>query len=190
MSVGSGGCWLGPATMRLAEAVAPLPLSVEVTALVVLFCVPEVVPVTFTANVHEALAASDAPDSVTLDDPAAAAIVPPPQLPVNPFGELTICPVGRLSVKPIPLSDWPALGFVRLKVRDVLPFNGTLAAPNALAMVGAMITGGGTFTLDDPPPHPSAQSRLAARNAIDAECNATVRVMRISCDQTRSWSCS
>ena len=72
--------------MRLAEAVPPLPASVEVTALVVFFCVPEVVPVTFTANVHAAPAARVAPERLTLFEPAAPVIVPPPQLPAKPLG--------------------------------------------------------------------------------------------------------
>jgi hypothetical protein len=72
--------------MRLAEAVPPLPDSVEVTVLVVFFCVPEVMPVTFTTKVHEALAARVAPEKLTLFEPAAAVIAPPPQLPVKPLG--------------------------------------------------------------------------------------------------------
>ena len=45
------------ATARtLAEAVPPVPPSVEVTAPVVLFLAPAVVPVTFTAIVQEPLA--------------------------------------------------------------------------------------------------------------------------------------
>src|ERR1700691_722250 len=96
--------------MRLAEAVPPFPASVEVTALVVLVWVPEAVPVTFTAKVHEALAARVAPERLTLFDPAASVIVPPPQLPVKPFDAATTCPAGRVSVKPIPLRDRPVLG--------------------------------------------------------------------------------
>src|ERR1700723_1638965 len=98
MSVGCGGCWLGPATMRLAEAVPPFPASVEVTALVVLVCVPEVVPVTFTANVHEVVAARDEPERMTLLDPAAAVMGPPPQLPVKPFGAPTTSAWGFLFI--------------------------------------------------------------------------------------------
>src|SRR5580704_16254572 len=131
MSTGCGGCWLGPATMRLAEAVPPLPASVEVTALVVFFCVPEIVPVTFAAKMHEAPAARAALERLTLFDPAAAVIVPPPQFPVKPLGVLTTCPEGNVSVKPMPLRELAVLGFERLKVSDVLPFRATLAAPKA-----------------------------------------------------------
>src|SRR5260221_197248 len=52
----------GASTARLAEAVPPVPPSVEVTLPVVLFLVPPVVPVTFTAKVHEVLAVRLAPD--------------------------------------------------------------------------------------------------------------------------------
>jgi len=43
----------GACTLMLAEAVPPVPPSVEVTLPVVLFCVPAAIPVTFTENVQE-----------------------------------------------------------------------------------------------------------------------------------------
>src|SRR5215469_15726603 len=132
MSVGSGGCRLAPATIRLAEAGAPAPPSFDVTTLVVFFCVPEAVPVTFTEKEHERLAPNVAPESATLADPAVAVIVPLPQLPVKPFGVATICPVGSVSVKLTPLSGALALGLERLKVKDVVPFRAMAAPPNAL----------------------------------------------------------
>ena len=57
MSVGSGGCWLGGETLTLAEAVLPLAASVDVTALVTLFCMPALMPETFTAKLQEPFAA-------------------------------------------------------------------------------------------------------------------------------------
>ena len=159
MLVGSAGCWLGPITVICADAVPPFPASVEVTAPVTLFCAPAVAPATFTAKVQEALAARMAPDRLTLFEPAAAVIVPPPQLPLNPFGIDTVSPAGRASVKPIPLREIAALGFDRLKLSVVLPFNAMLAAPNAFEMVGGSFGGGGEL-LDDPPPHPAVQRRL------------------------------
>jgi hypothetical protein len=68
--------------VTLAEAVPPVPPSTDVTAPVVLFCTPAAVPVTFTLNVHDPLAASAAPVRLTLLPPAVAAIVPPPHDPV------------------------------------------------------------------------------------------------------------
>src|SRR5580704_7436688 len=159
MLVGSGGCWLGPVTVICADAVPPSPASVEVTALVTLFCAPVVAPKTFTAKVHEVAAARLAPDRLTLFEPAAAVMVPPPQLPVSPFGVDTVSPAGRVSVKPIPLREMAVLGFDKLKVSVVLPFNATLAAPNAFEMVGGNLVGGGEL-LDDPLPQPRFQRRL------------------------------
>src|ERR1700733_1140553 len=163
MSVGSGGFWVGPATMRLAEAVPPLPASVEVTTLVVFFCVPLVVPLTFTAKVHAALAARVAPERLTLFEPAAAVIVPPPQLPANPLGVPTTWPEGKVSVKPIPLRELAALGFDRLKVSEVVPFKATLAAANPFEIAGGNLAKGGVLPDgDELPPHAVVQNELEA----------------------------
>ena len=139
----------------LAEAVLPFPPSTEVTALVVLFCVPVAVPETLTLKLHEALTASVAPERLTLLDPAAAVIVPPPQLPVRPLGVATTSPAGIVSVKPIPLREYlEPLGFDRVKVSDVALFKATLAAPNAFAIVGGTMLGGGGEPLPYEPPQP------------------------------------
>src|ERR1700694_259105 len=92
MVVGGGGGGPAPTTVKLAEAVPPVPPSTEVTAPVVLCVVPAVVPLTFTLKVHEALPASVAPVKLMLPDPAVAVIVPPPQLPMSPFGVETTRP--------------------------------------------------------------------------------------------------
>src|SRR5690349_7277865 len=76
------------------------------------------VPVAFTLKLHDAPAASAAPDRLTLLDPATAVIAPPPQLPLSPFGVETTSPAGRESVKPTPVSD-EALGLVSVKLSDV-----------------------------------------------------------------------
>jgi hypothetical protein len=127
---------VGVCTTRLAVAALPAPPSFELTALVVLFCVPAVVPVTFTEKVQEELAASVAPDRLTEPDPAVAVMAPPPQEPARPLGEDTTSPAGRVSVKPTPVSDPPALGSVMVKPRLAVPPTGMLAAPNAMLMVG------------------------------------------------------
>ena len=93
----------GASTLMLAEAVPPVPPSVEVTLPVVLFCVPAAMPVTFTEKVHDALAASDAPVRLIVLVPAVAVIVPPPQEPVRPLGVEITRPAGRVSVKPTPV---------------------------------------------------------------------------------------
>src|SRR5580704_4720790 len=141
MSVGSAGCWLGPTTVICADAMPPFPASVEVTAVVTLFCAPTVAPTTFTAKVHVAPAARLAPERPTLFESAAAVIMPPPQLPVKPFGVDTVSPAGNVSVKPIPLRATAAFGFDKLKVSVVLLFNATLAAPNTLEIVGGSLVG-------------------------------------------------
>jgi hypothetical protein len=129
----------GPATVTVAVLlVAPAPDSFDETAPVVFACAPTVTPVTFTPNVHDALAASVPPDKFKLLAPAVAVTVPLPQVPVSPFGEEITNPTGNVSTNPTPVSAdvFPA-GFVIVKVNVVDPFRGMLAAPNALLIVGA-----------------------------------------------------
>jgi hypothetical protein len=92
----------GPTTAVLADAVVPVPPSVEVTALVTLFFVPTVVPVTFIENVHDDPADKVAPDKLTAPAAATAVIDPPPHEPVRPLGVEITRPAGSVSVKPIP----------------------------------------------------------------------------------------
>jgi hypothetical protein len=93
----------GAITLTLAEAVPPMPPSVEATLPVVLFFVPAVVPVTFTANVHDELCASVAVARLTAPAPAVAVIVPLPQVPDKPLGVETTSPAGSVSLKAMPL---------------------------------------------------------------------------------------
>lgn len=76
---------------------------------------------------------------LTEDDPAAAVAVPVHVL-LNPDGVATTRPAGRLSVNVIPFSVrfWLLLEIVN--VRLVAPFSGIVAAPNALAMLGGLMT--------------------------------------------------
>src|SRR5580765_7715302 len=101
----------GASTFTLAEAVPPVPPSVEVTLPVVLFCCPAAVPVTFTENVQELLAAMVPPERLITLVPAVAVIVPAPQVPVKPFGVEMIRPAGSVSLKPIPVSATVVLLF-------------------------------------------------------------------------------
>ena len=133
---GGGGGGGGAVTVTLAEAVPPGPVWVEVTLPVVLFFVPGVVPVTFTLKVHEALPKRVAPVKLIPPDPAVAPMVPPPQPPVSPFGVETMTPVGNVSVKPTPVKTELLLGLVRVKLSEVDPFSGMLAAPKDLEIVG------------------------------------------------------
>jgi hypothetical protein len=87
------------------------------------------------------LAFSVAPVRLTLLPPALAAIVPPPHDPVRPFGAATAIPAGNVSVKPTPVSGIVfAAGFVRVKLRLVVPFRGIVAAPNVLVIAGGTAT--------------------------------------------------
>src|SRR5574340_538741 len=119
--------------------VVPVPPSVDVMAPVVLLWTPAVVPFTFTEKLHEPLAAIVPPDRLTLPLPATAVIVPLPHVPLRPFGVATTRPPGRVSLKPTPLSA-TALGLLIVKVSEVVPFSGMVAAPNALLMVGGATT--------------------------------------------------
>ena len=100
----------GATTLTLAEAVPPVPPSVEVTLPVVLFLVPAVGPVTFTLNVQELLAAIVPPERLIVPEPATAVIVPLPQVPVRPFGVETTRPPGKVSLNATPVA--PVVVFV------------------------------------------------------------------------------
>jgi hypothetical protein len=135
-----------------AEAVLPLPPSVEVTASVVLFCVPVAIAEIFKANVHDTPAARVASDREMLSDPAVAVMVPPPQLPETPLGVVTMRPVGNVSANPIPLRELAVLGLLRAKVSEVVPCKATLAAPNDFEIVGGRMAGGLEDPAEEPPP--------------------------------------
>jgi hypothetical protein len=101
----------GATAPRLAEAVPPVPPSTEVTFPVVLFLVPAVVLVVFTAKVHAADGASVAPVRLTVPVACTAIIVPPPHEPVRPLGVETTSPAGNASVNAMPESADVALLF-------------------------------------------------------------------------------
>jgi len=132
----------GATTLIEAEAVPPVPPSVEVTLPVVLFCVPAAMPVTFTENAQELLAAIVPPVRLITLVACVAVIVPPPQVPVRPLGVATTRPAGSVSLKATPVSAVVLL-FWMVKLRLVEPFSGIEAAPKAL-----MITGGPTTVID------------------------------------------
>ena len=130
----------GLATVMLADAVLPVPPFVEVTAPVVLFFTPDVVPVTFTEIEHELLIATVPVLRATLPLPAMAVAVPP-QVLVSPFGVATAMPDGSGSVKATPVNATVfAAGFVIVKLRLVVPFTGIVAAPKVLLMLGGATT--------------------------------------------------
>lgn len=86
-----------------------------------------------TEKVHEAPGASVAAARLTVPDPAAAAIVPPPQVPVRPLGVATLICAGRLSVNAIPLRVAESVaGFVTVYVSWDVPLRGTVDPPKAI----------------------------------------------------------
>jgi len=130
----------GATTVTDAVAVLPEPALVEVTV-TELFLTPAVVAVTFTENVQVAPAASVAPAKETVAVAFVAVMVPPPQVPLLPGGVDTTKPAGRVSVKPTPVRLNPALfGLLMVKVSDVEPPTGMVAAPNALVIAGGEAT--------------------------------------------------
>lgn len=141
----------GASTLMLADAVPPVPPSFEVTALVVLFCWPAAVPVTFTLKVHEVPAARLAPLRLITLVFCVAVMVPPPQLPVNPLGVEIIRPAGNVSLNPTPVSA-VVLGLLMVKLRLVEPFSGILAAPNCFWMVADATTLMDAFEVFPVPP--------------------------------------
>jgi hypothetical protein len=128
----------GATTVMLAFAVLPVPPSVEVTC-TELFFTPAVVTWTFNDTVQEPLAATEPPERLAEPAPATAVAVPP-QLLLRLFGVATTIPAGKLSVKATPVSAIPVFGLVMVRVSEVVPFNGIVAAPKALAIDGGLAT--------------------------------------------------
>ena len=89
-------------TVRLADAVLPLPPFVELTV-TLLFFTPVVVPWTLTETVQLAFGARLAPERLTVEEPAVAVAVPPHVL-FRLEGVATTKPAGRLSVNATPVS--------------------------------------------------------------------------------------
>ena len=129
----------GPTTVTLAEPVLPDPNSLELTVLVVSLCAPAVTPLTVTARVQDALAASVAPVRLTELVPAVAVAVPPQVLVGLVDGAITK-PLGRVSVNPTPVIEIAELLLVIVKVKLVVPFSGIEVAPKAAAKVGGVPT--------------------------------------------------
>jgi hypothetical protein len=131
---------VGGATIRVALAVLPVPPLSEETV-VLLLQSPAVVPVTLTTTSQLELGAIDPPLSEIEPDPAVAVAPSPPHVLLSPFGVATTNPDGSVSVNATPDSATVfADGLVIVNVNDVVPFNGTVAAPNACAIDGGPTT--------------------------------------------------
>src|SRR5205807_4569075 len=127
----------GATTFSEAEAVPPVPPSVEVTAPVVLDCRPPAEPVTLIENVHEAEVAMVPPERLMVFVPAVAVIVPALHVPVRPFGVEVTKPPGSVSLMATLVSATVVSLLWRVKLNDAEPFSGTEAAPNALMITAA-----------------------------------------------------
>src|SRR5262249_61326446 len=131
------GAWF---TLMLAAAVVPVPPLVALTAPLVLFLTPPLVPVTVTWKEQLLLAAMLPP--VRLMTPVAAVVVtvlPLPQaLAIVPSA--TPRPLGRVSLTLTPVSPTVVFELVRVKVSVVVLPTRIEAAPNALAMLGGATT--------------------------------------------------
>ena len=124
-------------TTREAVAEFPFPPSVEVTAVVVLFFVPGVVPVTVALNVQLVFAASDPPVKVIVL--GAVVVKEPPHVAVGPLLAI-VKPLTRVSLKSIPLRALFRFGLVIVNVSvDVLPVKIEVGEKD-LASTGGAIT--------------------------------------------------
>ncbi len=127
----------GVATLRLAEAVLPVPPLVEVTLPLVLVYCPAAAPVTVTLNWHWLLALMVAPDNAM---PVGLVVVNvPPHTVVVPLA--TVRPVGSVSLNATPASATVlAAGLVMVNVRDVVALRAIDAGLNTLAIEGGATT--------------------------------------------------
>ena len=96
------------------------------------------------------------PLRITLVAPAGA-VTAPVQVPPTFGGVATISPGGKLSVNATPLIVRFWLLLLNVNVRLVVPFNGMVAAPKALAMVGGLMT---VILAEDVLPFPASVERI------------------------------
>ena len=67
---------------------------------------------------------------------AVAAIVPPPHVPDNPLGVATTKPAGNVSVNATPVKEELALGFVIVKVKEVVALRSMVPTPKVFVIEG------------------------------------------------------
>jgi hypothetical protein len=116
----------GDSTVRVADAVLPVPPSFEVTLPVVLVKEPALTAVTLTAKLHVPLDGRVPPLRLTDEPAAVAVIVPLPQLPVWPEGLATTSPAGKVSVKATPDRLCAEFGLVKVNAKIAVPFSGSV----------------------------------------------------------------
>jgi len=141
----------GETTVKVAEAVPPVPPLVELTAPVVFAFEPALVALTLTTRVQLELTASEPPVRLMLPAPAVAVNVPPQPLSPAPFGVATTRPDGNVSLTASPVCVCVADGLVIVRVRVDVPLSAMLVGLKALAIVGGVVTGK-LAVFEGPPP--------------------------------------
>jgi hypothetical protein len=118
--------------------VLPGPPSVEVTTLVVLVLVPDVVPVVVTLKEQLVFEVREPPEKVSKLPPVITRLPVPHKEFVVPLG--AVKPAGKVSVKPMPLKELARLGLEIVKDNvDVLPVK-IESGEKDLAITGGAIT--------------------------------------------------
>lgn len=92
-----------------------------------------------TETAQVAVDANVPPLKVT-DPPPAVAVAVPLQVLLRFGVEATTSPAGKVSINETPLRPSPLFGFDKAKLSVVVPFSGTLAAPNDLVMLAGEAT--------------------------------------------------
>jgi hypothetical protein len=132
---------LASVTVKVAEAVPPLPPFVEVTLPVVLTLAPVVVALTLTVKVQAVLTGMVAPLMETLVAPATGAKVPVEQLFVAAGVASTTISAGKGSVTPTPVKATVlAAGFVIVMVKVETPLTTMVVGEKLLEIVGGEAT--------------------------------------------------
>src|SRR5688572_6852058 len=109
-------------TVRVSEAVLPVPPLVDDTLPEVLFFVPLVVAMTSTVTVQEPLAAIVPPLNEMEVIPATGEKVGEPHPEVEAFGvAATSVPAGKVSEKATPVRAVPVLVLLMVKVKVEIP---------------------------------------------------------------------
>ena len=115
----------GDSTVKVADAVVPVPPSFEVTGPVTLGFAPAVVAVMLTDTVHVALAVRVPAEKLRVVLPALGANVPHGVL---TLGAAATCrPDGNVSLKLTPANPVPEFGLVNVNANVAVPFSGNVA---------------------------------------------------------------
>jgi hypothetical protein len=99
---------------------------------------PGAAPSTFTDTAQDAMEPIAPADRLNVPEPAAAVTVPPQVLATFGVDAITK-PAGKLSVNATPVIEL-MFGLLIVTERSVVPFNGMVAAPNALVTIGGEST--------------------------------------------------